>query len=175
MIKYDLICAQGHEFDGWFADSAAYDKLAERGLLSCSQCGSSKVEKQLMAPGIPAKSNRKAEVPAKMVAGGMAPDAAKMLEMMREYRKAVVANSEDVGDRFAEEARKMHYNESEKRGIYGEAKPDEAAGPVGRRHRSVSRCHACRKTAIDVAASASLTFVFCFDPNLPAVHGGRCR
>lgn len=126
MIKYDLICDQGHEFDGWFADSAAYDKLAERGLLSCSHCASSKVEKQLMAPGIPVKGNRKTEASLPMAAGAPNPDAQKMLEMMREYRKAVTANSEYVGQNFAEEARKMHYKESEARGIYGEAKPEEA-------------------------------------------------
>lgn len=130
MIKYDLICDQGHEFEGWYADSAAYDKLAERGLLSCSHCGSSKVEKQLMAPGIPVRSNRKAEKQVTVAGGSMQPDAQKMLELMREYRKAVMANSEYVGSNFAEEARKMHYKESEVRGIYGEAKPDEAQALV---------------------------------------------
>lgn len=126
MIRYDLICAGEHEFDGWFADSASFDKQLAAGLVTCSHCGTSDVRKQLMAPGIPAKSNRKSDAPAKLSAGGMPPEATKMLEMMREYRKAVVSNSEDVGDKFAEEARKMHYNESEKRGIHGEARPDEA-------------------------------------------------
>ena len=100
MIKYDLICEKGHEFDGWFADSAAYDKLAQRSLLSCTHCGSSTVEKQLMAPGIPVRSNRKAENPVAMAAGAAHPEAQRMLEMMREYRKAVTANSEYVGPDF---------------------------------------------------------------------------
>ena len=58
MIRYDLTCDKGHDFDGWFRDSAAYDAQAKRGLVSCTLCGSSRVEKQLMAPGIPVKSNR---------------------------------------------------------------------------------------------------------------------
>lgn len=126
MIRYDLICAGEHEFDGWFADSASFDKQLAHGLVTCSHCGSADVRKQLMAPGIPAKSNRRADVPAKVATGAMPPEAARMLEVMRKYRKAVAANSEYVGDRFAEEARKMHYEESEKRGIHGEARPDEA-------------------------------------------------
>jgi hypothetical protein len=126
MIRYDLICQEEHAFDGWFADSASFDKQLAAGLVACSQCGTQKVRKQLMAPGIPAKSNRQAEAPARMAAGAMPAEAAKMLEMMRAYRKAVADNAENVGDKFAEEARKIHNNEAEKRGIYGEAKPDEA-------------------------------------------------
>ena len=79
-----------------------------------------------MAPGIPAKSNSKDDAPRKMVAGRLDPRAQKMLRMMREVRKTVEENAEYVGDRFADEARKIHYEESEKRGIYGEAKPEDA-------------------------------------------------
>jgi hypothetical protein len=125
MIRYDLTCDRGHDFDGWFSDSAAYDAQAARGLVACSQCGSSKVEKQLMTPGVPAKANRKADASQKMVA---APDPRlqAMMTMMREMRKHVEANAEHVGDRFAEEARKIHYGETEKRGIYGVATPADA-------------------------------------------------
>lgn len=125
MIRYDLICDRGHEFDGWFSDSAAYDKLAAGALVTCSHCGSTKVDKQLMTPGVPAKANRKAEPSQQMVA---APDPKlkAMMAMMREMRKHVEANSEHVGDRFAEEARKIHYGETEKRGIYGQATADDA-------------------------------------------------
>jgi hypothetical protein len=130
MIHYDLICDKGHAFDGWFRDSAAYDEQAGRGLVTCSVCGSAKVEKQLMAPGIPAKSNRKDSAPKKMVGGPVDPRLAAMMEMVREMRKHVEANAEYVGDRFAEEARKIHYEESEHRGIYGEASPDEAKALV---------------------------------------------
>jgi hypothetical protein len=125
VIRYDLICAKGHEFDGWFSDSAAYDKQAKRGLISCTVCGINKVEKQIMAPGIPAKSNRKSEKQ-QMAAGPVDPRATAMMQMMREYRKHVTANSENVGDQFAEEARKIHFKEVKERPIFGEATMDEA-------------------------------------------------
>lgn len=126
MIHYDLICDKGHAFDGWFSNSAAYDAQAAKGLVSCTHCGSVKVEKQLMAPGIPVKSNRKDSSPKKMVSGPVDPRLAAMIEMVREMRKHVEENAEYVGARFAEEARKIHYEEAEHRGIYGEASPDEA-------------------------------------------------
>ncbi|MGL4528492.1 MAG: DUF1178 family protein [Aestuariivirga sp.] len=130
MIRYDLICDKGHEFDGWFRDSATYDKQARRGFVACSVCGSSKVEKQLMAPGIPAKSNRKHEVPQRMVAGPVDPRVAMMMKMMREMRQHVEENADYVGDKFAEEARKIHFAEAEARGIYGEATADEATALI---------------------------------------------
>jgi hypothetical protein len=124
MIRYDLQCGNGHHFDGWFSDSAAFDMQRERKLVACTECGSVDIEKQLMAPGIPAKANSRATQP---VAGGvMDPHARKMLAMMRDYRKAVEANAEYVGASFADEARKIHYKEAEERGIYGEAKPEDA-------------------------------------------------
>lgn len=126
MIHYDLICDQGHAFDGWFRNSAAYDAQAGQGLVTCTHCGSANVEKQLMAPGIPVKSNRKAEAPAKMVSAPVDPRLAVMMQMVREMRRHVEENAEYVGGNFAEEARKIHYEETEKRGIYGEASPDEA-------------------------------------------------
>jgi len=126
MIHYDLICDQGHGFDGWFRDSAAYDDQAGMGLVSCSVCGSVKVEKQLMAPGIPAKSNRKEDGARKMIAGPVDPRLAVMMQMVREMRKHVEETAEYVGPRFAEEARKIHYEETEHRGIYGEASPEDA-------------------------------------------------
>lgn len=125
MIHYDLICDKGHAFDGWFRNSAAYDEQAGKGLVTCTQCGSAKVEKQLMAPGIPVKSNRKSEVNT-MVAAPADPRLAELMKMMREMRRHVEENAEYVGDRFAEEARKIHYEESEQRGIYGQTTPDEA-------------------------------------------------
>ncbi|MCB1380842.1 MAG: DUF1178 family protein [Alphaproteobacteria bacterium] len=126
MIHYDLICDQGHSFDGWFRNSAAYDEQSRDGLVTCAVCGSQKVEKQLMAPGIPAKSNKKADAPQRMVSSPADPRLQMMVQMMREMRKEIEANAEYVGDRFADEARKIHYEEAEKRGIYGEASVDEA-------------------------------------------------
>ncbi len=125
MIRYDLICDKGHEFDGWFSNSDAYDQQEKRGLVSCTHCGTNKIQKQLMAPGIPAKSNRKSDRQT-MTAGPADPRYAEMVRLMRDYKKHVEATSENVGENFAEEARKMHFNEKEKRGIYGQTSPQEA-------------------------------------------------
>lgn len=129
MIRYDLICADGHEFDGWFSNSAAFDEQARKGLVTCVHCGTTKVEKQLMAPGISVKGNRKPEKaePARpMLASAFDPRQQKLMHLMREVRKAVEENAEYVGDKFAEEARKIHYEEAEKRGIYGETTDQDA-------------------------------------------------
>jgi hypothetical protein len=128
MIRYDLICNKGHAFDAWFSDSASYDTQRKRGFVECSVCGSIKVEKQLMRPSIAAKSSKKSESskPSKpMVAGPIDPRMQQMMSMMREFRAHVEKNAENVGDKFADEARKIHYKESEERGIYGNATPDE--------------------------------------------------
>ncbi len=130
MIHYDLICDQGHAFDGWFRNSAAYDDQAGRGLVTCTHCGSVKVEKQLMAPGIPVKANRKGDAAKQMVAAPADPRLAELLAMVREMRRHVEENAEYVGDRFADEARKIHYEEAEQRGIYGQTTPDEAKALV---------------------------------------------
>jgi hypothetical protein len=126
MIHYDLTCNHGHDFDGWFPSSAAFDSQAEHGLVACSVCGSAQISKQLMAPGIASKANKKDETPRTMVAGPVDPRMQMMMQMMREMRKSVEANAEYVGPKFADEARKIHYQETEKRGIYGEATPHEA-------------------------------------------------
>ena len=125
MIRYDLQCDKGHEFDGWFASSDAYDKQILHSAVECTICGSTKIEKQLMAPSIPTNSNRKVDV-VPLHAGPTDPRAAQMMQVMRDYRKHVDAHSEDVGPRFAEEARKIHYKETEERGIRGQATRDEA-------------------------------------------------
>lgn len=126
MIRYDLICEKGHKFDGWFSNSDAYDTQVKRRQVECGHCGSTRIDKQLMAPGIPAKSNRKSDVTKPMMAGPVDPRAQVMMQMMREMRVHVEKTSENVGDNFAEEARKIHYNETRKRGIYGQATPVEA-------------------------------------------------
>lgn len=126
MIRYDLICDQGHAFDGWFRDSAAYDAQSAGGLVACTVCGSAKVDKQLMAPGIPLKSNSKDDAPQKVATGIADQRMQAMIEVMREMRRQIEENAEYVGNKFADEARKIHYEEAEKRGIYGEATSDEA-------------------------------------------------
>jgi hypothetical protein len=125
MIRYDLICDRGHAFDGWFSDSAAYDAQAARKLVACSQCGSVNVSKQLMTPGVPVKSNRKVE-PARTLIAAPDPKLQAMMAMVREIRRHVAENSDYVGKDFAEEARRIHYGEAEKRGIHGEATSDDA-------------------------------------------------
>src|SRR3954452_13558735 len=125
MIRYDLVCTEGHSFDGWFRDSSNYDKQAKRGLVSCPHCGSANISKQLMAPGIPAKGNRRSEpvkapavpVPAetaapegvRMFSGPADPRQQMLVKMVRELRKHVEENAEYVGDKFTDEARKIHY------------------------------------------------------------------
>ena len=125
MIRYDLICAKGHEFDGWFSDSASFDKQQAAGLVQCTVCGTTKIEKALMLPGIPAKANTKTDLKPVMQNAPQSP-AAEMTQLIRKLRKHVEENSEYVGPRFAEEARKIHYEESEDRGIYGEASIEDA-------------------------------------------------
>lgn len=124
MIRYDLICDKGHEFDGWFSDSDAFETQAKRGFVECTVCGSHKVEKQLMAPRLAAKSNSKPET--KPMVAAADPRMQQMMQLVREVRRHVEENAENVGDKFAEEARKIHYGESEERGIYGNATQDDA-------------------------------------------------
>lgn len=132
MIRYDLVCSRGHAFDGWFRDSAAFDEQRAGKAIACAVCGDTEVEKALMAPSIAKGAQAPAAAPQpetppqpKYVAGG-APDAARMLELARKLRRHVETHAENVGMRFPEEARRIHYNESEKRSIYGEASPEEA-------------------------------------------------
>ena len=121
MIRYDLACATGHEFDSWFRDSAAYDDQAARGDITCPACGSSEVSKRLMTPGLPVKANRRAP------AGPLTePSAQAVREALRRLRREVEANADYVGDEFPAEARRIYYKETEARGIYGEASLEDA-------------------------------------------------
>ncbi len=126
MIRYDLICESEHPFDGWFRDSQAFDEQKQAGQVVCPACGSVKVEKQLMTPGVPAKANSKDENKQTMVAGPQSEAQKQLVETMRKLRDHVVKNADDVGDKFAEEARRIHFRETEERSIYGKASLDEA-------------------------------------------------
>ncbi|MEM7267805.1 MAG: DUF1178 family protein [Pseudomonadota bacterium] len=121
MIRYDLKCAEGHEFEAWYASSAAYDKLAEQGFVACSVCGSTKVEKALMAPRVPAKGNQKEDAQPMLSAPSNPIE-----EKLKELRAEVEKNSDYVGDQFASEARAMHVGDKEHRAIYGEASKEDA-------------------------------------------------
>jgi hypothetical protein len=129
VIRYTLVCDKKHEFESWFADSAAYDKQAKRNLVTCPQCGSAKVEKAIMAPQLAnTKKRGKATVtsaPTEQVAM-LSPQETELRQKLKEIRDHLTKNSEHVGPKFSEEARKMHYGEIEHRSIYGEASPDQA-------------------------------------------------
>ena len=141
MIKYTLICDRKHEFESWFADSAAFDKQAKRKLVACPVCDSVKVEKAIMAPRVAAKKGRvpieipapAAEAPAAAVpvpapapVAMISPIEQEFRAKLKELREHLVKNADNVGEKFPEEARKMHYGETEHRSIYGVASPDEA-------------------------------------------------
>ena len=134
MIKYSLVCENGHEFESWFADSAAYDKQTKRKLIACPHCGSAKVEKAIMAPRLSATA-KKFQAPPSIAETPVAPPApVAMLSpqeqefrtKLKELREHLTKNADDVGAKFPEEARKMHYGEIEHRSIYGVASPEEA-------------------------------------------------
>jgi hypothetical protein len=116
VIIYSLRCKNGHEFEGWFRDSASYDSQSCDGSLSCPTCNSRRVEKAIMAPSLAA--NRNAE-------GGRS-DTGSTRQFMTGLRKYVQEHAEYVGPKFAEEARKIHYGETMDRHIYGETTLEEA-------------------------------------------------
>jgi hypothetical protein len=142
MIRYALVCDKKHSFESWFASSVAFDSQKKRGLVTCPACGSAKVSKALMAPSLASGKRRRgraAEEPVSTEAStpaATAPDKAPLAIVsdqerevrakLKELRDHLVKNSDYVGEKFPEQARKMHYGEAEHRSIYGEASPDEA-------------------------------------------------
>lgn len=138
MIRYALRCERGHEFESWFQSSSAYDSQRKRGLVACPSCESVSVEKAIMAPRISGKRKSKnadapvaappaENAPAQLV---MSPQERELVTKLRELRDHVVKNADNVGTKFPEEARKMHYGETEARAIYGEATSEEAKSLV---------------------------------------------
>lgn len=129
MIKYRLRCDADHSFDAWFPDSAAYDKQADAGLLSCPSCGSTTVSKALMAPNVSSskkKSDRGAADQTIPAVSQMTPEMAAIREKLIALRTEVESKFDYVGKEFAEEARKIHCGETDPHGIYGETTPSEA-------------------------------------------------
>ncbi|HUC18201.1 MAG TPA: DUF1178 family protein [Acetobacteraceae bacterium] len=147
MIHYRVRCSQGHEFEGWFKDSQAFDRQAKRGLIECPVCGGVEVTRALMAPALPrgrlagreappAPAQAPSQAPPSQVPGPSAggppmavsgkgmPD--QMRALLQRMRAEVEKNCEYVGPGFAEEARRIHRGESDRRGIYGEATPEQA-------------------------------------------------
>ncbi|MDZ4367857.1 MAG: DUF1178 family protein [Afipia sp.] len=134
MIRYALRCDHGHAFESWFQSSAAYDSQHKRGLVACPTCNSTKVEKAIMAPRIARKGKFKSApdpvaAPAEGTASTslvMAPQERELLSKLKELRDHVLKNADNVGNKFPDEARKMHYGDIEHRAIYGEATTEEA-------------------------------------------------
>ncbi|MBV9992421.1 MAG: DUF1178 family protein [Alphaproteobacteria bacterium] len=116
MIVYNLRCKSGHEFEGWFKDGAAFDAQSAANKLVCPTCNSRKIEKAIMAPAV-SGTKKKTTAPDEM---------RKMRQFMTGLRKYVQDNADYVGPNFAEEARKIHYGETEERQIYGESTVQEA-------------------------------------------------
>jgi hypothetical protein len=142
MILYRLRCSKGHEFESWFKDSKFYERQEKKSLIGCAVCGDAKVTRALMAPRLGTKGNKKtaamtSEAPAALPAPSPTPQQQQMAALARhmpkemretllKLREQVEKNCEHVGPKFAEEARKIHYGESDKRGIYGETSDEEA-------------------------------------------------
>jgi len=121
MIRYQLKCDEGHGFEAWFKGSTAFDKQAKKSLVECPVCGTTDIAKDIMAPAIPKKGSvsQAHEERAEQVAR-------EILDAATKVRDHVEEHCDYVGDQFADEARKIHYGETEERGIYGEATPDDA-------------------------------------------------
>jgi hypothetical protein len=135
MIHYQLRCSRDHEFDGWFKDSAAFEQQAELKLVECPVCGDRAVDRALMAPALAsvrgqampapgAQQDPPRMSPAPVTQGGPLPD--QMRAVLQRLRTEVEKNCDYVGSDFADEARRMHRGDSDRRAIYGETTPDEA-------------------------------------------------
>ena len=133
MIVFDLKCDRGHVFEAWFKDSATFERQRKRREVDCAICGSTSIAKAPMAPRLSrGRSVDAAEKPAAATPKAYANDpaatrAGALMKELAQLRHHIEKNCEYVGPRFPEEARKMHYNETEKRSIYGEADDGEAA------------------------------------------------
>lgn len=114
MIRYDLKCSKGHQFESWFGSSADFDKLMAANMVSCAVCGSESVKKAIMAPRV-SKGERPLSAPASPAE-----------QAVKELRKKIEDNADNVGSNFAAEARAMHQGDVPERPIYGEAKIEEA-------------------------------------------------
>lgn len=113
MIRYALRCDQGHDFEGWFRSSDAFDRTRAAGHVACTRCGSAEVHKSLMAPAVPAPPRAR-------------PEASPVEAAIRALRREIEARSDYVGPKFADEARAIHEGRAPGRAIHGEARPEEA-------------------------------------------------
>lgn len=133
MIVFDLSCADGHRFEGWFGSSADYAEQQAQGLLACPHCGSAEISKAPMAPAVPAKGNARAEPPShapeasqQLANAPLPPQVQKALAALAKAQAEALKNSTWVGDKFAQETRAMHYGERDEAPIHGQATLAEA-------------------------------------------------
>lgn len=126
MIRYNLRCDRNHTFESWFQSSSAYDSQVKRKLVSCAICGSTKVEKAIMAPRIAGSKKRPSRASADSSMSATVAEERELRAELRQLHDHLVKNADNVGARFPNEARKMHYGDIEHRPIYGEASPEEA-------------------------------------------------
>ena len=124
MIHYSLVCDKSHKFDGWFASASAYDSQKTRGLVTCPICLTTEVDKALMAPSV----NRAGSDKVSLSIGH--PQHQQLRDAMLALRNKVTSEADYVGDKFADEARKIHFKEVDQRGIYGEATREEVAALI---------------------------------------------
>jgi hypothetical protein len=127
MIRYALGCAEGHSFESWFPDSAAYEKQRKRGFIACPECGSPEVDKAIMAPAVVGGERAAGESGPAIVVDGRRRQAR---ELMLRMRREIEANTEDVGAKFPQEARAIHLGEAPERAIRGRASLEEARSLV---------------------------------------------
>jgi hypothetical protein len=129
MIKYALACEKGHAFESWFPDSNSYDVQSRRGLVACPDCGATRVAKAIMAPAIVSGQKREERLAAPVPAAPIAlldERQQRLREMARRLREEIVANTDDVGRKFPEEARAIHDGDAPARSIRGQATVEEA-------------------------------------------------
>lgn len=120
MIRYELSCDNGHAFEGWFGSADDFDRQQKMALVSCPTCGSAHIAKRLMAPSVSTARKKQQRQDIAVQTGQR-----EMMSKLREIVSTIRANSEDVGERFPEEARKIHYGETEQRGLIGRATAEE--------------------------------------------------
>jgi hypothetical protein len=125
MIRFALSCHRNHRFEGWFASSEAFESQRADGLVVCPVCGGSDVDKALMTPAVATARKREKKEKETLKVAAHTGEETDMVAMLRKLRKHLTDNADYVGNKFAEEARRIHYEETEKRGIYGEATSDE--------------------------------------------------
>jgi hypothetical protein len=130
VIHYSLLCENRHAFDAWFKNAAAYDEQVHRGIVTCPICSTSKVEKSIMAPAVSRAGEEMRSGSEKMSFSAGHPQQAQLRAALQQLREKVTTEADYVGDQFATEARKIHFHETEPRGIYGEATSDEVANMV---------------------------------------------